>query len=227
LFGDVLEHIGVKVNEGGKKRPQLNRSEHRRSISDDAVYRGESRFVQLGNAVPFGFMRFVFALCLLFALLLAPLLFFFVFLSALRVLAFALGGFFLGFFYWGRFHDRDGVCCLFFRQPCGGFGVMHRAFAVGANSKRSAYVFAVDDDGGFCGIAWHEGLGIGVVNDSFDLADVAELDGPRSLLLGVSPPILDKHKAGMGGNLAVKVRSHLPVIARRVKALVALHVAKQ
>ena len=81
---------------------------------------------------------------------------------------------------------------------------MHRAFAVGANGKSSAYVFAVNDDGGLCGIAGHDGFGIGVVDDSFDLANMAELDGSRSLPLRAAPPILDNEKAGMGGNLAVK-----------------------
>jgi len=45
---------------------------------------------------------------------------------------------------------------------------------------------------------------------------VTELHGPRTLLFGVAVGALDKDKAGMGGNLPVKVCLDFAVIARRV-----------
>ena len=97
---------------------------------------------------------------------------------------------------------------------------MHRAVAVGANGKGCAYVFAVDDDCGFGRMAGHVEFGIGViVDDGFDLADMAKLHGTGPLLLSVAPAVLDQDKAGVGCDLAVKVGFNLGVIARCVKAL--------
>jgi hypothetical protein len=45
------------------------------------------------------------------------------------------------------------------------------------------------------------------------------LHGSGSLLLGIAPAVLDLHESGMGGNLAVKERLNLDLVAIGVKAL--------
>jgi hypothetical protein len=71
------------------------------------------------------------------------------------------------------------------------------------------------------------GQGIGVVDHRFDLANVSKLDGPGPLFFRIAPSILDLHKVGTGGYLAIQVCLDLPVVALGVKALVALHIAEQ
>jgi hypothetical protein len=98
---------------------------------------------------------------------------------------------------------------------------MHRAFVVKAHRHRAPNVFAEHDDGGFGAGAWR--LSVGVVRfRKFAVLILIECAG--TLLLGGAPRGFDSDKLRPRGDLAVDMRRHLRLEARRVKALVALHV---
>ena len=101
---------------------------------------------------------------------------------------------------------------------------VHRAFIVKANRDDSPNLLAKDDKGGFS--AWAGRLGVGIVRFR-KLTVLVFLQSTWTLLLWRSPCGFDGDKFWPRGNLAVDVRRHLGLEARRVKTLVALHVRKQ
>jgi hypothetical protein len=84
--------------------------------------------------------------------------------------------------------------------------------------------FTENDDGGFR--AGARRLRIRVVR-SVEFAVLVFLQRTGTLLLRVAPRRFDLDKLRTCGNLAVDVRSDFQMEARRVKALVALHIRKQ
>jgi hypothetical protein len=107
---------------------------------------------------------------------------------------------------------------------CRDVGVVHRAIGIGANGQCASGMFAEHDDGGF-GVAAQR-LGIRVVGD-VEFAVLVFLQRAGTLLFGSSVSRFDGDKFRPRGNLAVDVGRHLGLEARRIKALVALHVCKQ
>ena len=106
-------------------------------------------------------------------------------------------------------------------QRCAGCAPGNR---FSANGHRASDMFAEHDDGGFG--AGARRLGVRVVGD-VEFAVLVFLQRAGTLLLGRSPCRFDGDKLRPRGNLAVDVGRHLGLEARRVKALVALHVRKQ
>ena len=120
-------------------------------------------------------------------------------------------------------HDGSGVLGL----PRCGAGVVDGALVVRAYGDGGPYPLAEDDDGGLgCFAAWYR-LGIRVVNYRLNLFVDAPLHGSGSLLLGVAVPILNLDEFGLGRDLAVDVGVDLRLEARRVEALIALHVDEE
>ena len=71
------------------------------------------------------------------------------------------------------------------------------------------------------------GFRVGVLVGGVDFAVGAAANGSGALLLRGAVSVLYLDKLRVGGNFAVDVGVYLGVEARRVKALVALHVGKQ
>ena len=88
MFGYVIEGVGVDIDEGAKKSPQLCCAEHGASFVENAVELGYTRLMQLLSAGAFGFMLLL-PLELLFTLFGFPLLLLLVLLSLLFVVALA------------------------------------------------------------------------------------------------------------------------------------------
>ena len=190
-------------------------SEHGGRVLEDALEAGLPCLSHLLPAGLFGLTLLLLLLELLLALFFLALPFFLIFLSALRVLAFALCGLFLGFFLLRGRHDGGGAVRMF---GCG-LWIMHWAVGVSANGEGGADALAVDDEGGLGGFTAQGWLRIWVFDDSFDLSYVGKLDGSGSLLFGTAPTVLDLYEVGTGGDLAVDVRLNLAVIAGGVNAL--------
>ncbi len=74
-------------------------------------------------------------------------------------------------------------------------------------------MLAVNDDGRLGGLARHHWFRVRVVNRVLKLPNVAALHCSGSLLLGVTPAVLDLNKAGMRCNLPVKECLNLAVVA--------------
>ena len=79
---------------------------------------------------------------------------------------------------------------------------MNRAVVICADGEGGADTLAVDDDGGFGGIAGCDRFGIRVVG-VFDLAEVSALDGTGAFFPGAAVAVLDLDKLGTCGKLAV------------------------
>ena len=180
--------------------------EHGGRVLEDALEAGLPCLSHFLPASLFGLTLFLELLLALFFL--APPLFL-IFLSALRVLAFALCGLFLGFFFLRGRHDGGGAVRMF---GCG-LWIMHRAVEVSANGEGGADALAVDDEGGLGGSQDRAGSASGFLMTVFDLSYVGKLDGSGSLLFGTAPTVLDLYEVGTGGDLAVVVRLNLAVTA--------------
>ena len=189
-------------------------SEHGGRVLEDALEAGLPCLSHLLPAGLFGLTLLLLLLELLLALFFLALPFFLIFLSALRVLAFALCGLFLGFFFLRGRHDGGGAVRMF---GCG-LWIMHRAVEVSANGEGGADALAVDDEGGLGGSQDRAGSASGFLMTVFDLSYVGKLDGSGSLLFGTAPTVLDLYEVGTGGDLAVDVRLNLAVIAGGVNA---------
>jgi hypothetical protein len=97
--------------------------------------------------------------------------------------------------------------------------IVYGAIVVCAYGESGSYALAVDDDCGLCGCTRRGWLGVRVLNDRLDLAEVPALDGPGPLLSCVPPAVLDLDKLGTGRNLAVDVAGELDLIAGSREAL--------
>ena len=95
---------------------------------------------------------------------------------------------------------------------------------IGAYGQRLSGIATECDDGALRGRARR--LRVRVIG-RVELAVLVALQRTRPLLHGAAPCGLDRDKLRRCGDLAVDVGHHLRLVARRVKALVALHVVKQ
>ena len=113
-----------------------------------------------------------------------------------------------------------------FGSPRCGAWVVDWTVVVGAYGEGAAYALAVDDDGGLSRLARRYRLRVRIVV-MLDLAEVAALNGSGALLFRPAVSVLDLNQLGSGRNLTVDMGVYLDLIARSVKALVALNVGKE
>jgi hypothetical protein len=129
VFGDIVgKGVGIKVDEGAKKNPQLGYAKHRWGILKDAVELGIARLLQLFLAGAFCFPFLLSLLIFQSAFLGSALLFLLVLLSLLFVVAFPLLGLCFRFGFSRGCHCWGGVGGLF----CGCAWVVYGAVVVGA-----------------------------------------------------------------------------------------------
>jgi hypothetical protein len=175
------------------------------------------------SAGAFGFMLLLFPFELLFTLFGFPLLFLLVLLSLLFVVALAFLDLFLRLGFARGFHRRGRIGGLFRRRSW----IVDGAVVVRASGEGGSYALAVDDDCGLSGCTRRGWLGVGVLDYSLDLVEVAALDGSGPLLSCVPPAVLDLDELGTGCNLAVDMLRDLGLKAFSVQALVGNHVGKK
>jgi hypothetical protein len=151
-----------------------------------------------------------------FAFLFASPLFRFMLLAALFVFFLALLGLFFGFLLGCFLHDGCGLVGFLLGEASGRGSVMHRAFAVGANSDGVSGMASEDDQGGLGVGAWR--LGVRVVGRvEFSVGVLRE--NARALFLRRPPRRVDLHKMRTCGKFPVDMRRNFGLIAQTVEAL--------
>src|SRR5260370_1337824 len=118
-----------------------------RSLFDDPVELGYTRFMQLLSTSAFGFLFLLFPLELLFPFFGFPLLFLLVLLSLLFIVALAFLGLFLCLGFGRGFHRRGWIGGLFFCRSW----IVYRAVVIRAYGESGSYALAIDDDCGLSG----------------------------------------------------------------------------
>ena len=199
--------------------------EHRRGVFDNALEGSNPRLALFLAAGLFGLVLFLLPLKLLLAVLLAALLLGLMFLALPFVLGLALGGFFFGFALGrgvtsqvrdGRLAPRRDVPRRADYAP-GSFSRWQTVMLLPAPLPKTTIA-------AFVWVArW---LGVHAVR-RVEFAILVFLQCAGVLFFGAAPRRLDRDKMRPCGKFAVDVGGDFDLVARRVKALVALHVAKQ